>query len=104
MELFRSESMRAIRLTITSDAAHHTIREIGKVGAFHLVDLNGEDAVATETFVFYKKRVAACSYWEKKLENLEKAMSDHDVAPPPVVIETEEYTGGDLITAVKVRI
>ena len=38
--LFRSEDMSYVSVTVTNDAAHETLNEIGKFGRFHFVDVS----------------------------------------------------------------
>jgi len=48
LELFRSEPMQYCRLTITNDAAQDTIRELGNMGKFHIVDV-GQNSTQSAT-------------------------------------------------------
>jgi V-type H+-transporting ATPase subunit a len=103
MELFRSEPMQYVRLTITQDAAVETMRELGKMGKFHLVDLNEHSALQTESFLFYKKRVVQCNYWERKLQRFEEVMIQNELEVPPIHFAEgfQVDTQGDLLSVVK---
>lgn len=71
--LFRSEDMKYIGITMTNDSAHATVRELGKVGKLHLVDLSGSDRghAGSKQHNSYKKRLQDCLLWEKKLHTLQ---------------------------------
>jgi hypothetical protein len=100
--LFRSEDMIYVRLTISKEAAHDTIRSLGAFGNLHFVDLNEGDAVLTEDFKYFKKRVVACDYWERKLRALEEEMRRNDITvPAPGSYQLDEFNGGDVLNELK---
>lgn len=40
MELFRSQDMKYVSITMTNDSAHATVRELGKVNKMHVIDVS----------------------------------------------------------------
>ena len=38
--LFRSQDMKYLAITMTNEAAHATVRELGKFGKFHIIDVS----------------------------------------------------------------
>ena len=40
MNLFRSEDMRYLAITMTNEAAHSTVRELGKLAKLHVIDVS----------------------------------------------------------------
>jgi hypothetical protein len=70
MDLFRSQDMRYVSITMTNDSAHATVRELGHAGCVHVVDLAAAEsagAAPSRELLHYKKRLADCQYWERKL-------------------------------------
>ena len=41
--LFRSEDMRYLAITMTNEAAHSTVRELGKLGKLHVIDVRAQN-------------------------------------------------------------
>lgn len=39
MDLFRSEDMKYVAITMTNDSAHATVRELGKMNKMHVIDV-----------------------------------------------------------------
>ena len=39
VDLFRSQDMKYLAITMTNEAAHATVRELGKLGKLHLIDV-----------------------------------------------------------------
>ena len=76
MELFRSGDMKYLSITMTNESSHSTIRELGRLGKFHPIDLSlGESkAGPSKQLTHYKKRVQDCVFWEKKLEFFKQQM------------------------------
>ena len=37
--MFRSEDMRYLAITMTNEAAHSTVRELGKLAKLHVIDV-----------------------------------------------------------------
>ena len=40
VDLFRSQDMKYLAITMTNEAAHATVRELGKLGKLHLIDVS----------------------------------------------------------------
>jgi len=78
MELYRSQDMTYVRITMSVDAAQQTIYELGTHGKFHVVDLAPKD-VPTKQYLFYKKKVQDCIYLSNKLKLMEDAMRRYNV-------------------------
>ncbi len=43
---------------------------------------HSEGGNAHEAYMHYKKRVANCFYWEKKLQGIRDAMRENGITPP----------------------
>jgi len=111
--LLRSEDMNYVRILMSDDNAYDTVREIGKFGKLHVVDLSADPAnaaaaaaaaVATHSessFTFYKKRIAACQYWERKLLSFHEAFEQYRVNLPdaldPLAVHVDELRVADVV-------
>jgi len=87
------------------DASYDTMRELGRFGKFHVVDLNETAPAPTDFFLLHKKRVVAASYWEKKLKRFEELMVEFKVQLPPFdAAENDpsvESKSGDVVSEVR---
>ncbi len=102
-ELLRSENMTYVSLTMTNDSAHSTINELGKFSQLHIVDLNGggKDAPSKQ-YQTYKKRLADCVYWEKKLQYFRDEMSRRGVLiPGDDILTPTEIPSADVVEDVQ---
>jgi len=97
--MFRSEDMSYVSVTVTNDAAHETLHEIGKFGRFHFVDLtaNSSSAAPSKQHLVYKKRLQDCQYWEKKLTSFREEMRRRGVDVPLDDTEKTEIKSADLM-------
>jgi hypothetical protein len=48
MDMFRSEDMKYVSITMTNDSAHATVRELGKVQKLHQIDVSERSQHAKE--------------------------------------------------------
>ena len=97
--MFRSEDMSYVSVTVTNDAAHETLNEIGKFGRFHFVDLAAQSATAapSKQHLAYKKRLQDILYWEKKFTSFREEMKRRDVILPPEDTPPQEIKSADLM-------
>jgi len=80
MELFRSEDMKYVAITMTTEAAHATVRQIGQMNKMHVIDLGATEGQApSKEHTHYKKRLADCQYWERKLNGLADELKKFDI-------------------------
>ena len=86
-DLYRSRSMSYVRLLIAEESSYDTIRQLGEWGGVQVVDLsvNSTTAQLSDRITRLKKRIAACQYWEKRLELLRDIMTEHGVELRAVV-------------------
>lgn len=81
MDMFRSESMSYVQVTMPTDAAQLTISALGDFGKLHVMDLSdGENT--SKQFMVYKKRAVQCAFWLKKLEYFKKMLGEYGVPEP----------------------
>jgi len=105
MEMFRSEDMKHVAITMTNDAAHATVKEIGRFAKMHVVDLGAAEGHAPlKEHTFYKKRMADCQYWERRLasltEELERFNIYNEGARANIDYVPEEIDTSDIIATV----
>jgi len=110
--LFRSEDMTYVRLIMNDDSAYDTVRELGKFKFLHVLDLSAEHlasqgaapAVAASTdssYTYFKKRVALCQFWERKLQTFREAFQQYRIALPDVLdpdaVQVEDVRCADVV-------
>lgn len=98
--LYRSEDMQYVRLLMTDDAAYPTIRELGNFGKLHVVDLTATRGEGqSELHTFYKKRVAACQFWERKLLSFRELFGQFAVVSPGYGVTAVDHVYADVLEA-----
>lgn len=101
--MFRSQDMQYVHITMTNESAHNTVRELGLFGKLHIVDLSAGKEIPSKQHFAYKKRVADCLYWEKRLSNLEEEINRQNIPLPLRDDELRRDNGrvGDAIDTVQ---
>jgi len=64
------------------------------------VDIGGQEGNQSEQYMYFKKRVASCFYWERKLQGFREAMKENDVMAPGMEVSPAEVKG-DVLSGVK---
>lgn len=102
-DLLRSETMTYVSLTMTNDSAHSTINALGKFSYLHIVDLNaGGKEAPSKQYQTYKKRLADCVFWEKKLQYFRDEMGRRGVFVPGDDLYTpNEFKTADVVEDVQ---
>jgi hypothetical protein len=96
--LYRSESMEYVSITMTNEVSYSTLQSLGYFSKLHIVDLNANNKeTQSKQQIAYKKRLADCLYWEKKLANFREEMAKHNIVLPPDDIKTNEIQSPDLL-------
>lgn len=106
MELFRSEDMTYVSITMTNDSAHATVKEIGKFKLMHVVDLGASEGQApSKEHTHYKKRLGDLQLWERKLNTLAEELTHFDIpnegARTNVDYVPQEIKTADILTSVQ---
>jgi len=96
--LFRSEDMTYVSITMTNESSYETIKQIGVLGKLHIVDLAASKDAPSKQHVAYKKRMADCLYWEKRLTQFEEEIRNKDI--PLSCNEPTEVVGGDVLESI----
>jgi len=99
--IFRSESMQFVRLTMHNEIAADTVRALGRLAKFHIVDMNGEVPNPTDAFVHYKKRVVALGQWEKRLTQFEDEMRQYGIELPDIEAVDPNVQNEDVVEGVQ---
>jgi V-type H+-transporting ATPase subunit a len=111
--LFRSEDMTYVRVIMADDAAYDTVRELGRFKKLHILDLAEAQqsahpaggapaaAAADSSYTYYKKRVALCQFWERKLLSFKDAFTQYRIVLPdhldPTAVTIEDIRSADVI-------
>jgi len=111
--LFRSEDMTYVRLIMNDESAYDTVRELGKFKKLHILDLSAEGTAAAgaapapvvssaeSSYTYYKKRVAVCQFWERKLLAFRDAFAQYHVKLPDALdtgsVRVEDVRCADVI-------
>lgn len=111
--LFRSEDMTYVRIIMNDDSAYDTVRELGKFKNLHVIDLSTEAtaaahaggavvaASADSSYTYYKKRVAACQFWERKLGSFRETLAQYRVPLPDVLdpraVQVDDIRSADVV-------
>lgn len=94
--LLRSQDMAYVKITMVNEAATAVVMEMGKFGKLHLTDLSERDH-PTPQFVNFKKRVAQCVFWEKKLQAFRDVTERYNVPIPKGQPLEVKHTGDKLV-------
>lgn len=97
--LFRSESMVYARLVLSEEAAYDTVKQLGRFGKVHIVDLSLRSSLTgpSDRTSHFKKRVAACVYYEHKLAHFTTLFTQYGVGIPSIDIAPQPMPNGDCI-------
>eukprot|EP00456_Euglypha_rotunda_P093824 TRINITY_DN9923_c0_g2_i1.p1 TRINITY_DN9923_c0_g2~~TRINITY_DN9923_c0_g2_i1.p1 ORF type:complete len:230 (-),score=43.56 TRINITY_DN9923_c0_g2_i1:11-610(-) len=90
--------MLFVRLLMTDESAHETVKALGEFGMFHFVEVEGSQQ--SDQYMAYKKRVAICSSWEKRLHDFTKSMVQNDVQVPGPEVRPQ-LLHGDVVVGAK---
>jgi len=101
--LFRSAEFVYARVLLSDESAHATLRQVGRFGRAHIVDLSTKHVATapTEKQQLYKKRVAQAAYLERKLLNFLPLLDQFGLEAPPLDLIPSELPGGDALEEVR---
>jgi len=99
MDLFRSEDMKYVAITMTTEAAHATVRDIGVMNKLHVIDLGASEGQApSKEHQHYKRRLADCQFWDRKLTALQDELEKFDI-PNEGSISNIDYVPQPIVSA-----
>ena len=101
--LFRSETMVYVRMLMAEETAYATVKEMGRFGQAHVVDLTLRHATSApnERLQSYKKRVATAAFLERKLQSFLPLFRSYRVEDPSIDVAPLEIAAGDVIDEVR---
>ena len=74
--------MEYVSITTTTEAARMTVKELGELGIFHVVDL-ADSEIISKPHQAHKKAVVDCGTWERKLDTFTEQMKKYGVTVCP---------------------
>jgi len=77
---FRSQAMDLVQLYIQSEAAHHTVEELGQLGLVQFRDLNKDQSAYQRNFV---NDVRRCEELERKIRYFLRELQKEKINPKP---------------------
>jgi hypothetical protein len=94
--LYRSADFVYARIVLPEDSAHAILKEVGRMGRAHLVDLTlRSSGIVTGTInerqQLYKKRIAQAVYLEKKLSSFKPLFDQFGLEQPCQFISHLEH-------------